>query len=242
MHFSFGKPDIVRPAILMLLLLLSACAPSVGPNGNSGSVRSAGRGTQSSSPMISVPRVSEDEKIRREAILRELQRLKQERESSRVSIFGVEVPTFKLSFSQLTRGLQPKDTPIDTLTSPVPQLDFPRLPDEPAVETASSTTAPSEPQEAILDERTLMLLAEAERMQTSLEEPLLADLARGSLSVEAFDQWSKQLRDERRSRQIVFILVGLCVAVLVIAAFFVINHFVEEFRLSQLPRFGQRGD
>jgi len=219
-------------AVVLLACLLSSCAPSVTkPANSSGRTNGVaiGKGTRGGGVGV-VGR----QNLRRAAILKELERIRAQRNYGEVSLLGVKIPKLNLSFSQIAKGLQKSDDPVDKPTRPQPDLQFPTIDD------VAPTEESQDSGDAILDERTLLLLSEAERMQSSLAEPLLSDLAKGSLSSEAFEKWSNDLRAEKQYHNVITALVIVCVFVLGISGYFLFTYILEEFRVSKLPTFGRK--
>jgi hypothetical protein len=220
MHLFIG--NLRAPFVMLLLMAATGCVqqqqPYTPPPASKKSQFSAGA----------------QYAARRAVLVQQLKRIREKRvatERAPVSFLGVKVSA--PSLSQIARGLQRSDDPVDKPTRPEPELNFPTVPDEAPL----SEDLPAN--DAILDERTLMLLAEAERIQSSMTEPLLSELARGSLTSEAFDRWSEDLKRERRQQFVILAVVLICGVVLIASGIYLFRYILEEMRISRLPTFGR---
>jgi hypothetical protein len=151
------------------------------------------------------------------------------------TIFGVEVPK-ALSFSRLTRFLSPKDESLDQPPAPIPS--FPTVAETSVQEEESDQTIDSA---AIEDERSLLLLNEAERFAEFSENKTLSEIARGSLNRTMDLAKPGKLPTGPKMSHNVMIILALCVGVLVTCGYFVVTYILDDMRFrNSSPRFGSR--
>ena len=155
------------------------------------------------------------------------------KEEAAPTIFGFKVPA-ALSFSHLTRFLSAKDENLDQKTTPLPV--FPTVTAEQEVN--SAIDSPTTDSAAIEDERSLLLLSEAERFAEFSQNKTLSEIARGSLNrtLELVAPIKKPT-PYKLSQGIIFIL-ALCVGALFTCGYFVVSHILDDLRVRKAPRFG----
>jgi len=144
------------------------------------------------------------------------------------TIFGFKVPA-ALSFSHLTRFLSTKDESLDKSTVSIPE--FPTVADVQSVEESTDSFA-------IEDERSLLLLSEAQALGDFSENKTLSEIARGSLArtMELVSKTEKP--NSSKLSHSVMVVLALCISVLVTCGYFVVSYFIDELRVRSSPRFG----
>ncbi len=232
---QFLRPALRRAIPALFGLALTACATIDTPQHISSSRASNGSASARAGKVASNGSriVSNAEMIQR---IRAIRAEKAREKAEQPTVFGVKIPNLSaISFSHIARGLQPADVALDP--PPVPLPDFASPAEQPSPIEQILAQAP----DGILDERAAKLLEEAERMDsTILDESIpLSELARGSLSPEAFQKISTEIQTAKSSKRAVFLAVLTCVLALCICGFFVFRHILEELRLRQLPSFGR---
>jgi hypothetical protein len=146
------------------------------------------------------------------------------------TILGFKVPKV-LTFSHLTKMLSGKDQSLDQPSTLIPA--FPTV-----ANTEEDYFEVQEDSSAIEDERSLMLLSEAEKYAELSETKTLSDIARGSLN-RPIDQASTVKKPvTTKVSHVVLAILAFCISALITCGYFVISHLLDDMRVRQSPRFG----
>lgn len=144
------------------------------------------------------------------------------------TVFGLKVPQ-ALSFSRLTRLFSGKDESLDQVPAALPE--FPTVAQTQVSEEAIDSAA-------IEDERSLLLLSEADRFAEFSQNKTLTEIARGSLSRSMELVAPTQKAKPYKLPHKITVILALCIAVLITCGYFVISYLLEDLRVRNTPKFG----
>lgn len=144
------------------------------------------------------------------------------------SVFGIKVPQ-ALSFSRLTRIFSTSDESLDQAPAALPK--FPTVISQQAPDPVIDSAV-------IEDERSLLLLAEADRFAEYSQNKTLTEIARGSLARSLEPTPQTQKAEPAQTPHGVPGILALCVALLIAFGYLVISKLRDDLRARKSPKFG----